>query len=520
MSPEREYDRKLETLVSAMIDGTMSETEEVRLGALLRDHPEAQQAYLDLCLTHALLRQELGALPEASALEPSRWPLISSGMPWAACGAPGGQPAAVLGGFLGSVALCYVLAALMITAGVIATWAWNRSQQRDLATEPVHPAAEAADGEATKIGRIVRLVACRWAQNATPIREAANVALGEKFTMDSGRLEMVYDTGLMVALDGPATFIVDSPLGGFLSQGSLTVQTGTKSGTEAVIVPGEKSRLPPAGAEFDRLSRSLTIIRTPTAVASQVDADFRVDVDRSGATVVRVSRGTMQLQLAGDGPERGVAMHGNWQARVEMVGIFRGITVAGGPASAGVPTTYTSREGLAMLIAGEKTAAVANPGWQFVHLDCAAVAKEGELGGGERGPRRPENPSVEIKGKAKSRLTYRAEFEPCRDRPPTVRPRVVASYAARNRLIAVRLNGKELPGPWRASEEAAQQFGALAIDEGFRAGVNVLEVEVLTDVFDPVKDPPLQMSGAVFGFRQVHATVDAPSHGHSSELRL
>ena len=60
MNSDRNHDRELSALISAMLDGGATAAQESRLGELLRDNPNAQEFYVDWCKTHALLRQELG----------------------------------------------------------------------------------------------------------------------------------------------------------------------------------------------------------------------------------------------------------------------------------------------------------------------------------------------------------------------------------------------------------------------------------------------------------------------------
>ena len=66
MNSEHEQESELSVLLSTMLDGQMTAAQELRLGDLLRDNPEAQEVYLDCCRTHALLRQELGGRCEIS----------------------------------------------------------------------------------------------------------------------------------------------------------------------------------------------------------------------------------------------------------------------------------------------------------------------------------------------------------------------------------------------------------------------------------------------------------------------
>ena len=168
-----------------------------------RDHPEAQQAYLDLLPDPRPAAAGVGAFPEASARGTSSAPLISPGAPLAAWGDPFDGTGSAFGHFVHSIAVSYELAAMIIAVGVIATLAWNASGRRDAVRQTGRPIATDGDAKAMKIGKVARLVACRWANDAAPISEAADVALGQKFGLTSGRLEIAYDTGLTVALAGP-----------------------------------------------------------------------------------------------------------------------------------------------------------------------------------------------------------------------------------------------------------------------------------------------------------------------------
>ena len=50
------------------------------------------------------------------------------------------------------------------------------------------------------------------------------MALGDKFALASGLMEITYDTGAKVILQGPVTYEVESKDGGFLSVGKLTAR--------------------------------------------------------------------------------------------------------------------------------------------------------------------------------------------------------------------------------------------------------------------------------------------------------
>ena len=64
------------------------------------------------------------------------------------------------------------------------------------------------------VGRITGMVDCKW-------NGGSRVSLGQKFELASGLMEITYDTGAKVILQGPVTYSVESN-GGYLAVGKLT----------------------------------------------------------------------------------------------------------------------------------------------------------------------------------------------------------------------------------------------------------------------------------------------------------
>ena len=102
--------------------------------------------------------------------------------------------------------------------------------------------------------------------------------LGRKYALASGLMEITYDTGAKVILQGPVTYEVESKNGGFLSVGKLTGKVTTQA------------------------ARGLTI-RTPTATVTDLGTEFGVEVARRGiplrtffAESSKCNRGEQQRQ--------------------------------------------------------------------------------------------------------------------------------------------------------------------------------------------------------------------------------
>lgn len=66
------FDRKMESLLTALTEGMLDEVGRHRLGELVRDEPEARRLYLDYCQMHALLKSAHGVL-SAVAPKANRW---------------------------------------------------------------------------------------------------------------------------------------------------------------------------------------------------------------------------------------------------------------------------------------------------------------------------------------------------------------------------------------------------------------------------------------------------------------
>ncbi len=128
--------------------------------------------------------------------------------------------------------------------------------------------------EATFVGRITGMVGCMWEDGSKrPI--SRYVAMGQKYALASGLMEITYDTGASIILQGPVTYEVESKNGGFLSLGKMTGK---------VQVPTAKG----------------FAVRTPTAIVTDLGTEFGVEVKDDGNTVSHVFQGAIELRQLGD----------------------------------------------------------------------------------------------------------------------------------------------------------------------------------------------------------------------------
>jgi hypothetical protein len=145
------------------------------------------------------------------------------------------------------------------------------------------------------VGRINGIVDCRWATGSAPPLANEVVSLGRDFKIESGIVEIGYNTGARVILQGPVSYVVESKNGGFLNTGKLTCRVGTQN------------------------AKGFSV-RTPTAVVTDLGTEFGIEVDTRGHTTSHVFRGIVNLHpVSADGESEvgDILLHENESACVE-----------------------------------------------------------------------------------------------------------------------------------------------------------------------------------------------------------
>ncbi len=130
------------------------------------------------------------------------------------------------------------------------------------------------------VGKITGMVDCKWADPKTETFNGANVLLGRKYALASGLMEITYDTGAKVILQGPVTYEIDSATGGYLSDGKLTARL------QKDLVSYPQSRV----------SKPLFVVRTRTASVTDLGTEFGVRVSDQDLTQVYVFAGVVLVE--------------------------------------------------------------------------------------------------------------------------------------------------------------------------------------------------------------------------------
>ncbi len=306
---------RLEELLNRHVDGTLDAGQQREMEQMLLGSSEARAAFWRFTRLHSRIRAsyqlqagrrladgdgggkgDRSNLPERpsgcfaqigpvpfSAAPPAREPLVppiiidTTGHPQAALFSLGSS----VGGWLFS----YAAATVITGMAILGAWAYKVSlgYPAPVSTRPSgDPPVEKHDTLMfTAAGRITGMAGPKWSedQQYRPLRVGATVPLGCRLDLAAGLLEVTYETGAKVILQGPCAYEVDSPSGGFLSLGRLTARVETKE---------SPFRLPP----------SAFVVRTPTAVVTDLGTEFGVEVDRQGHTESHVFVGKVKVVSA------------------------------------------------------------------------------------------------------------------------------------------------------------------------------------------------------------------------------
>ena len=186
-----------------------------------------------------------------------------------------------------------------------------------IAKDSTLPAKTSFDPTLKVVGKITGMGDCKWADPNTETFNGANVLLGRKYVLASGLIEITYDTGAKVILQGPVTYEVETN-GGYLAVGKLTGKLEKKvaSDINKSIITNPQSLIP-----------NPFCIRTPNAVVTDLGTEFGVEVSKEGTTTSYIYHGSVEVQtLTADGKAKGdvKVLYENQLARVEKDGNKQG----------------------------------------------------------------------------------------------------------------------------------------------------------------------------------------------------
>ena len=285
--PATDVDRLLD-LADLACEETASDDEFAELDAYLLGNPMFRRRYLNYCRIHIGLglqlrahratekvRQQIGTelamalsrggdgmnvVPRALPAPSFTSPVLHSASSYLSSGWP----------------LAYLIATVIFGIGVLIGAFTYVSRYEEFADNTPPKAAGHRPGtqpQAEIVGRVTGMADCKWERNSIPPLGNDAVSLGREFRLESGLVEIGYNTGAKVILQGPVAYTVESKNGGFMSIGKLTGK-----------VEVEKAR------GF--------AVRTPTATVTDLGTEFGVEVSKEGVTDTQVFVGTVRVERA------------------------------------------------------------------------------------------------------------------------------------------------------------------------------------------------------------------------------
>jgi hypothetical protein len=533
MSLEPSQHDELHDLLIAMEEGSLSPDGIARIDELVRADSQLLRQYLEYVrlasdlrfgqsgdLARSVLSRVLGLESEAdwpggrdrlSATEPARTsvPFPTIIIPTTPSLSP---TLSSFSGFLFS----YLIAAIVVGMGMLAGWVCHVPDYQELLAQRPQPAPMAVETrrELTSVGHITEMIDCRLAESRDSRVEAfpgAPVPLGRKYVLVSGLMEIAYDSGAKVILEGPCVFDARSRTSGYLAVGKLTARVETEVGRgkgEDGRAKAEGGRRKAEDARDNQLAKSpnpqiskspnlnsplasspstLFSIRTPTAVVTDLGTEFGVEVDRSGACRAHVFRGRVEVRAAGTGSASAVSLGENQSARIDcgrnlVARVVREsdqphIFVREMPKTAPIRFFNTGKE----LKIGDP-----DPHWQVVarsddpHFKSRpAIVVAPIPANGVDNPARSQwiAPAADFWLPDDVVYVFRTTFDLAGILPSraTLRGRFIAD----DMVTAVRLNGHRLKVPLQHEGEPFTRWTSFSTNTGFVKGTNVLEVDVL-----------------------------------------
>jgi hypothetical protein len=339
MSPLQEPSPEMLALLAAACEGSADSDEMSRLESLIGHDETAIRVLLDYFRLHAELtlrfRGETALSNSLQTLEV----IIETGDGSDSMGCVGNDrggdepwppsPIVALSGnaihgawnyFSSGWPVAYLVATVIFGLGLLIGAYVHVSQPVQVARQPLLPSRSAAEGKDEFVGRVTGMVDCQWADPHTAVPGLVAVPLGRKYELAFGLMEITYNTGAKVILQGPVTYEVESKAGGYLSVGKLTARLEKKA-EENSTGSNPQSLIP--NPSRSTIHHPLFTIKTPTATVTDLGTEFGVEVDKQGGTTSHVFRGLVELRPASDdgtGKAAARVLHENESARVENDG--------------------------------------------------------------------------------------------------------------------------------------------------------------------------------------------------------
>ena len=194
-----------------------------------------------------------------------------------------------IGFFSQELPFSLLIAAVLTSLGLwFASMIYISSPEKIARDSSSSPAKLSVDPAREVVGRITGMVDCKWSKDGYEPADFDAVLLGQQFKLDSGLMEITYNSGAKVILQGAVTYAVDSKDGGYLSIGKLTARLEKKEESAKQQAANHKS-------ELVSIPYPLFTIKTPMATVTDLGTEFGVEVNRDREVVTHVFVGKVRL---------------------------------------------------------------------------------------------------------------------------------------------------------------------------------------------------------------------------------
>lgn len=254
-------EQELERLAAAMCNGTITADEAAQLDSLLADDAAARAFYNDYMFLHGELFSRHASLEAVEAGKDFGFRVSDCGLQTA--NSQAFNPNSAIRNR--KYARWLAIAAAFIGVAMVSSWLTSAADRRGSVR-----IAEAPSANEPPVARVTSTRNCAW-EGDTDVGYGSKLRPGQQLNLTTGLVEITFDDGAVVVLEGPSVFNVESRGRGQLHDGRL-----------AATVP-ERAR------GFEIVTSRLNVVDLGT--------EFGVMAESAGATEVHVFNGLVKAQL-------------------------------------------------------------------------------------------------------------------------------------------------------------------------------------------------------------------------------
>jgi hypothetical protein len=290
-------------LLDAICDNALTEAQSQQLAAVL----DSDVAVRTLLMEHVRLQIDIRCLCQARRACDGGLARVRAMLPEPSCVAShvptllSAPFPSTYGYFSSGWTVSYLSATVLTGLLLLGFWLMPASTPKQIARQP-DVLLSSPSPLTSVVGRITGMADCQFKAEGgrrKAERLESRVSLGDTVALTAGLLEITYNTGAKVILQGPVKYQVESN-GGFLSLGKLTgklekeVASGQWPVASTSTINNQQSTISSPSSFI--LHPSSFTIRTPTAAVTDLGTEFGVEVTKDRQTRTHVFQGRIVVR--------------------------------------------------------------------------------------------------------------------------------------------------------------------------------------------------------------------------------